>query len=151
VRGDSLLQNERGLTLVEVLATLTILSIISVVIWNVFFQGLDYSDKAVTQNSMQQESNYLTMKLTRIHQTAKQYELKNSNCNIVVDYINQNNESSKEIINDADLCFKTTFTGRVDPSKEDLPLTISIHDKNNAANEFVMETIFYRLKEDQSE
>lgn len=146
-----MLQNERGLTLVEVLATLTILSIISVVIWNVFFQGLYYSDKAVTQNAMQQESNYITMKLTRIHQTSIEYELKNSNCIIEVDYISQNNESSKETITDAHLCFKTNFSGRVDPNKEDLPLTISIHDKNDDTNEFVMETVFYRLKEDQSQ
>lgn len=142
--------NERGLTLIEVLSTITILSVIGVVIWNVFFQGLYYSDKAVTQNAMQQESNYVALKLTRIHQTSKEYELTSSDCMIKVNYITKNNESLEETFKDERLCYSTSFSGRVDPNKEDLPLTISIHDKEKTADTFDMETVFYRLKENGS-
>ncbi|PFA67281.1 hypothetical protein CN378_10555 [Bacillus sp. AFS015802] len=143
--------NERGLTLIEVLATTTILSIIGVVIWNVFFQGLTYSDKAVTQNALQQESNYVNMKLTRIHQTSEEYELTSSNCMIKVKYKTKNNELLEETFKDPDLCLSTSYSGIVDPNKEDLPITITIQDKERAANKFDIETVFYRLKENGSE
>ncbi|WP_034764565.1 type II secretion system protein [Rossellomorea vietnamensis] len=139
--------NERGVTLIEVLATITILSIIGVVIWNVFFQGLNYSDKAVTQNTMQQESNYISMKLTRIHQTSKEYELTSSDCMIKVEYVTRNKGTLEETFKEPDLCLSTNFSGSVDPNKEDLSLTISIGDKERAANKFDLKTVFYRLKE----
>ena len=145
------MQNERGLTLIEVLATITILSVIGVVIWNVFFQGLYYSDKAVTQNTMQQESNYVSMKLSRIHQTSKEYALISSDCAIKVNYINKNNESLEETFKEPKLCLSTNFSGRVNPNKEDLSLTISIQDKAKASNNFYLETVFYRLKENRRE
>jgi prepilin-type N-terminal cleavage/methylation domain-containing protein len=144
-KGGSLL-NERGLTLIEVLATITILSIIGVVIWNVFFQGLTYSDKAVTQNSMQQESNYISMKLTRIHQTSKEYELTSSDCKIKVEYVTKNKGTLEETFKEPGLCLSTSFSGSIDPNKEDLSLTISIRDKEKAANKFDLKTVFYRLK-----
>ena len=146
-----LMHNERGLTLIELLATLTILSVVSVVIWNVFFQGINYSNKAVSQNTIQQESNYLTMKLTKIHQTSKGYKLNNSSCKISVEYTTQDGVMSNEEFAHPQLCLSTDFSGEVNPNSEDLPLTITINEKENTDNEFVLETVFYRLKGDQSE
>ncbi|WP_064093112.1 type II secretion system protein [Rossellomorea aquimaris] len=146
-----MIRNERGLTLIELLVTLTILSVVSVVIWNVFFQGINYSKKASSQNIIQQESNILTMKLTKIHQTSKSYELKSTNCKITVDYTSQDGFLNNEEFVHGDLCMSTDFTGVVDPNKDDLPLTITIRDKEDTSNEFVVETVFYRLKGDSNE
>ena len=51
------MKNQKGVTLIELLATITILSIIGVIIWNVFIQGTKYSNTAVTKNRLIQESN----------------------------------------------------------------------------------------------
>ncbi|WP_044338449.1 type II secretion system protein [Rossellomorea aquimaris] len=138
-----MIHNERGLTLVEVLATLTILSIIGAVIWNVFFQGIHYTKKAVSQNSIQQEANILTMKLTRIHQTSEFYELENPECTIKVKY-----SEEEEEFHHSDLCFSLEKAPEepIKPSKSDYPLLVTITDKHHPNNKFVIDTTLYRLK-----
>ncbi|MCA1065252.1 type II secretion system protein [Rossellomorea sp. AcN35-11] len=138
-----MIQNERGLTLVEVLATLTILSIIGAVIWNVFFQGIHYTKKAVSQNSIQQEANILTMSLTRVHQTTESYQLKNTDCTITVLY-----SGKQDTFQHQDLCFSLANVpaGPILPGKDDYPLLISITDKHHPGNDFIIDTTLYRLK-----
>ena len=53
------IKNQSGITLIEVLATITILSIVSVIIYNVFSNGLRYSSQAEDTVLIQQEANYL--------------------------------------------------------------------------------------------
>ena len=136
-----MVHNQRGLTLIEVLATLTVLSIVGAVIWNVFFQGLLYTKKAVSQNSIQQEANVIVMTLTKIHQTSEEYELENSNCTI------KEKNSGQELKND-DLCFSLdqTYTGPIDPNKVNYPLLVTITDKHHPENTFVIDTTLYKLK-----
>ncbi|MGF3105019.1 type II secretion system protein [Rossellomorea sp. DUT-2] len=138
-----MLHNERGLTLVEVLATLTILSIIGAVVWNVFFQGIHYTKKAVSQNSIQQEANIITMRLTRIHQSSESYELENPDCTIKVNY-----SELEEEFHHNDLCFSLENAPEepILPSKIDYPLLITITDKHHPKNKFVIDTTLYRLK-----
>ncbi len=64
------IKNETGLTLIEVLATLTILSIVSVIIYNVFSNGLRYSSQAEDTVLIQQEANYLLTLLKEQHENA---------------------------------------------------------------------------------
>lgn len=67
------LKNQAGLTLIEVLATLTILSIVSVVIYNVFSNGLRYSSQAEDTVLIQQEANYLLTLLKEQHENSDFY------------------------------------------------------------------------------
>jgi prepilin-type N-terminal cleavage/methylation domain-containing protein len=140
---STLIHNQRGLTLVEVLATLTILSIIGAVVWSVFFQGINYTKKAVSQNSIQQEANILTMRLTRIHQTSESYELENPDCTIKVKYSEQEEEFHQN-----DLCFSLENPPEhpIRPSEIDYPLLVAITDKHHPNNKFVIDTTLYRLK-----
>lgn len=50
-------KNEAGLTLIELLLALSITTTIGILIWSIFFQGFNYSNKAMTKNQMQQEAN----------------------------------------------------------------------------------------------
>ncbi|MGM0854968.1 MAG: type II secretion system protein [Bacillota bacterium] len=138
-----MIHNERGLTLVEVLVTLTILSIIGAVVWNVFYQGINYTKKAVSQNSIQQEANILTMKLTRIHQTSESYELENPGCTIKMKYSEQEEEFHHN-----DLCFSLENAPEkpIKPSNIDYPLLVTITDKHHPKNKFIIDTTLYRLK-----
>lgn len=138
---STLIHNERGLTLVEVLATLTILSIIGAVVWNVFFQGIHYTKKAVSQNSIQQEANILTMKLTRIHQTVNEYELESSDCEIEVIY----EDKPKEKFRSDQMCFSLVVKNSTDEdTSKHISLTVS--DKVHSKNEIVLDTVLYRLE-----
>jgi prepilin-type N-terminal cleavage/methylation domain-containing protein len=142
-----MVQNQRGLTLIEVLASLTILSIVGILIWQVYFQGMNYSATTISKNNMQQEATLLTSKLTKIHQTSEVYELSNSACGITVSYTKQGTVNVEEF-KDPDMCFEIDFTGEVEPDLTDLPLKLTIYDPSKAENRIVVDTFLYRLKGD---
>ncbi|MEH7332700.1 prepilin-type N-terminal cleavage/methylation domain-containing protein [Neobacillus drentensis] len=147
-------QDERGLTLVEVLATLTIFSMVSVIIWSVFFQGFNFSQKAISKNQMQQETNLLVTNLLKIHQTAKQYDIlnTNSNCEITVNITNKDNSTRTEIYKHPYICFKfeikNGITNPVIPNRtgNDVRLTLTTSDKKDPNNKIAIDTYLYRVK-----
>jgi prepilin-type N-terminal cleavage/methylation domain-containing protein len=147
--------DERGLTLVELLATLVILSMIGVIIWSVFFQGFTFSQKAISKNSILQESNITITNLTRIHQTLSEYELKSENCDIVV----TNNIVTPPQIQEfhhSNICFNLeikvdgTDAGSgpvtIKPNSNNVTLTIIASDRNKSDNNIVLDTFLFRMK-----
>lgn len=143
-----IVKNERGLTVIEVLATLTILSIIGVVIWNAFFQGYNYSQTAVSKNSMQQEANLIITSLTRIHQTSTEYTISNPNKTIEVNSSNGHTikfeNSQMEYTIDLKGHLTTVKPTTVEADKR-IDITITINDKNDASNQVVVEATLSRL------
>ncbi|MBO1514751.1 PulJ/GspJ family protein [Metabacillus bambusae] len=69
------LKHQNGLTLIEVLATLAILSTLLVLIWGVLLNGFNYSKKAQETVLLQQEANLIVTKLTKIHQSYDSYTI----------------------------------------------------------------------------
>jgi Tfp pilus assembly protein PilE len=144
--------DERGITLVEVLATMVLLSIIGVTVWSVFFQGYTFSQKAISKNFMHQETNLLIKNLTKIHQNAKQYEILNtsSNCDITVKVTNKDNTTRTDIFNHSNMCFKfdikNSAVNPVNPNLTDVQLLLTTSDKNIANNKITIDTFLYRVK-----
>ncbi|MGG1677592.1 type II secretion system protein J [Neobacillus sp. NRS-1170] len=147
-------RDESGLTLVEVLATLAIFSMAAVIIWSVFFQGLNFSEKAISKNFMLQESNILVTNLKRVHQKLIKYEIRSENCTIKVTDLT--NPSQVQEFNHQSICFKILEINNVsgsgpitiEPNKNanDVSLKISASDKNNQANSVTINTFLYRVK-----
>lgn len=54
------MRNERGVTLIELVAVLAIVGIILVLISSVFIGGLKASNRSTTNQQLQQEANYIT-------------------------------------------------------------------------------------------
>jgi prepilin-type N-terminal cleavage/methylation domain-containing protein len=69
------LQNEDGITLIEVLATLAILSIISTLLYGVLLNGIDYSKKSKAAVSLQQEMNIIITNITKVHESYGSYNI----------------------------------------------------------------------------
>jgi prepilin-type N-terminal cleavage/methylation domain-containing protein len=138
-----MMKNQNGLTLIEILASLAVLSVIGLVLWNVFFQGLIYSKKAVSQTAMQQEANMISMELTRIHQSHSTYRLVNSGCAIKI-YDSESSQQPFETFSHSELCI-SGITKEIDSSSSrDLALTL--HDKKHPENKFELTTTLYKLK-----
>lgn len=138
-------KNERGLTLIELLLSLSIATIVGILIWNVFFQGFNYSNKAMTKNQMQQEANIIISSLTKYHRTVDSYEISSSNCKISI------SGNSIEIYEHPQLCFKTSRTGTIQPKVEDVLLTINVSDKNAPENDVEIGTVLSRLKSEDGD
>lgn len=63
------IQNERGFTLIELLVSIALGSIVLVLIYQFFFQGIHFSKVVNDKTLLQQEANYMVSSMTKIHQT----------------------------------------------------------------------------------
>ncbi|PAE42197.1 prepilin-type N-terminal cleavage/methylation domain-containing protein [Bacillus sp. 7884-1] len=154
------MRDERGLTLVEVLATLTILSIVSLIIWSIFFQGINFSKKATSKNVMIQESNIVISNLTTLHRGKNKYEITSTgtnNCEITVTTDISNTEKQTQTFTHPQMCFEFTSDiknkkvgapepNKIDPNENDVSLTLTIKDNNDPTNKVTTSTYLYRMK-----
>lgn len=150
-----LIRTQRGITLVELLAVLAILSLIGTLIWSVFFQGFNFSKKAETKNRIQQEANILVTNLIKIHQSSDEYKVSSSNCVATVTFSDP--AKSPLIFKDSQLCYdvqlvdpktKNVITEFVTPNTQDSELKGNIHDINDSTNKVDIDSLLYRLKGD---
>lgn len=136
------IQNERGLTLIELLISIALGSIVLVLIYQFFFQGIHFSKVVNDKTLLQQEANYMVSSMTKIHQTSDSYSItfdQNPNASyITVDgkqkITFQNKKFRYELMNKNgtnNTYIPNSFT--VNPLKEDVILTIKItsNDKEN--------------------
>lgn len=64
---NSSIHNQKGITLVEILAAIVIVSFLTVIVWRFFFQTIDYNSYAVTEQTLQQEANVILATLQAEH------------------------------------------------------------------------------------
>jgi prepilin-type N-terminal cleavage/methylation domain-containing protein len=70
--------NEKGVTLIELLAALALVSIIAVLAMTTFNIGVKYNVTETKKTTMQQESNLIVSTLMNVHRTEKCYEIENT-------------------------------------------------------------------------
>jgi prepilin-type N-terminal cleavage/methylation domain-containing protein len=142
-----MIRQQRGITLIELLATITILSFVGVIIWSIFFQGYTFSHKSMSKNSIQQEATIILTNLTKIHQTSKQYEISNTACTITVTITKQDSSIQSQEFKHTGLCISSSYTGLVIPEEDDIHLTLTIHEVSDPTNEVNVDSFLYRLKD----
>lgn len=139
--------NEQGISLVELLAALTLLAIVGLLIWSVFFQGYRFSRESITISQLQQEANRISTELQNFHRNAKSaYTLDSRSCKI---FIQQNGEEKIELrsrmcLAITDIENRSTMT--IDPDRENKKIVLRVADKNYAENQVEIEIFLNRLK-----
>lgn len=153
------IRNEKGITLIEVLATITILSIVSFIIYNVFSSGLRYSSQAKETVLIQQEANYLLTLLKEQHENATTdytITIENNQNNII---LNKGHSNEIDVTNSqylyqicdldqSDSCDEqnaTDHTITITPSQERFYLKMILTNKNNPDIKYEIQTILSRL------
>lgn len=126
---------------------MTILSIIGVIIWSIFFQGFNFSQKSMSKNTIHQESNLVITNLTRIHQTSNEYEISMSSCKIIVIATKQDTTTKTYEFEHPRLCFSINQVGIFDPSTQDVDIKLTIYERIEPSNVVDVDTILYRLKD----
>jgi prepilin-type N-terminal cleavage/methylation domain-containing protein len=142
-----LLRKQDGLTLIELLITLAILSFTGSIVWSVFFQGINFSQTSISKNTIQQETNLIITNLKKIHQTSKEYTINNGTCTITVNATKADSSTQTYVFDHPSLCFQLDYTGLVQPDNEDVKLTITTSEKNDTNNKLEIKTILFRLKD----
>lgn len=151
-----MIKDQKGVTLVEILATLTLLSVVTILIWNIFIQGTNHTNKESTKNLLTQETNYVQFQLKKIHQTADEYKIIfPSDCSIQIEYstpksiISFDNEQICYEINDitnVDSDTPIDLNSNINPKKNQSTISFELILKDNK-HEVVTYTILSRLKE----
>lgn len=150
------LSKEDGLTLIELLATLAILSFLIVLMSGVFLNGSNYSKKANDNVKLQQEANLMVTSITKLHESQNSYDIvvdansiklqsKNSSGVVVntVDFSDPNYEYTLfDYSGDAErLLSNTTTINSADP----LFIKIVIKNKELPEQKYEVKTIISRL------
>lgn len=149
IRGeDKMVKNQRGITLVEVLAAIILIAIISFLAWNIFFQGKNYTEKSISKSQMQQEANIILSRLSKIHQSSDTYEVNIQTCSFTIKYT-VSGTTKNEPFNNSKLCITlTNIPNIVDPKTINaINFNLKIEDINKSNNHISVNSYLYRLKE----
>ena len=69
------LKNERGTTLIEVIATIVVISVVTIVLSNILVDGFHTSNKQQVAMTMQQQANLLLVSLRELQENGEPYEI----------------------------------------------------------------------------
>lgn len=67
--------NQRGMSLIELLATLSLVSLIAVLIWTTFTISIKHNSLETNNLMLQQDANYIATEIQRLHRKCKSYTL----------------------------------------------------------------------------
>lgn len=147
-----------GLTLVELLGTISVMFIVGSLIFTILINGINYSNTSQSNVSLQQEGNLIITKLTAYHESTRQYEIKVENPSTISLTPYDNNvppvklDAKKEIISDSrfeyTLCYKDGTCNGTMPvltTNKTLSITLTIKNKKEPPQTFKISTVLSRL------
>lgn len=147
------IKESRGLTLVEVLATLVILSIVSLAVFGLLTNSLNQSAAQTTKANSQQQSNYLLMVWKDYHEKGNEYTIVISNDNTKVEFNSSSNHTvienpsfeyyltvvGQSKVNDSSV---VTFTPR---TQKTLTINITVQNVKDSTKKYDINTTLSRL------
>lgn len=140
-------EQQSGFSLVETLVIIVLLSIVSLITWNIFFQGSNYTNKAVSKNQLQQEANIIISKLTKIHLQSDTYKVHIDDCKFTIEATSKGIITDKETFENNQLCITLKNVPEdVNPKTDDVNLELIIM-RNDSNRKLKMEALLQRLKE----
>ncbi|MEK4403921.1 prepilin-type N-terminal cleavage/methylation domain-containing protein [Sporosarcina sp. FSL K6-6792] len=119
-------KNESGMTLVEALATLTILSMVVVLIWTTFSISTKHSIMETTKLQLQQEANYILTEIQQQHRQLECYTLDIREDRVQLFNCKQTPELIEVI--STNYKYKEYNSGDIKPKEGNLSFTLTVKD-----------------------
>lgn len=157
--------DEKGISLVELLAALLLVSLVAVIAWTTLTIGMRHGVTETNKTIMQQDMNLIVSSLMAAHRTSEKYSIifednylwinscdKAGDCTLskiagaydfnksVINNVEINNSSDAPII-----------ISELKPSKEHIAVTLKITDINNEKNFLIVETTLSRMLSEEIE
>lgn len=143
-----MVQNEKGITLIELLATLVLFGIFSTIIWAFFFQSTQANNSELTKNELQQEANLIISTLQEVHKKSSSYKVILSEDSLEVDsdtvgtYIFDKPDFTYEVVSSPPINSSET----IHPKEENFTITLILTSKENENIQTTIQTVFSRIK-----
>jgi prepilin-type N-terminal cleavage/methylation domain-containing protein len=148
-----IMKNEKGVTLIELLAVLVLVSLIVTIIMTTFTISFKYNATETKKLKMQQEANYLVAFILQKHRTLNAYKLSiNSDNKLVFKECNKNVEGTitcdglESIIGNDYNYSLSSNPGIILPKEADFPTTLVVKDPKTSELEVTIKTRFTRYK-----
>lgn len=151
-----MIQNSKGLTLIELLAAVSLSAIILLLAYQFLFQGFQFSKTVTDKTLLQQEANYIMANLTKIHQSSDSYTITfDQNPNAT--YIKIEGNNTVTFKNDRFFYTLKTSTRNntkiytknketFHPKLTDVSIELTIYNKKNPKLSYSAKTILSRIK-----
>ncbi|MFX3674581.1 MAG: type II secretion system protein [Paenisporosarcina sp.] len=139
------MDNQKGVTLIELLATIVIFGIFSTIIWAFVLQTFKTNDVEISKNQLQQESNTILNAIEEIHRKSDSYKI-DFNRNEII--ITPNNSTQIAFTNPSiiyDLSPLNTGV-TITPKSQNLQLNLVLTSKDNENISTNVTSTFKRLK-----
>jgi len=145
--------NQKGVTLVELLATLVIFGIFSTIIWAFLFQTVKTNEVEISKNQLQQEANIILNALDEVHRNSSEYTIDYNSDEIIIKPTNlspivfSNSQIDYSLIiqiNHKELPNASKIT--VYPSSKQLNISLVLKSKKNENVNTTLKSTFHRLK-----
>lgn len=133
------LKNERGITLMELLAALIIFMIFGGIIWGFFFQSLKINETEVTKQQLKQEANLIIASIQEAHIKGQSYSIYINDTDTtltVKDMVFDHPKIRYEIMNN----IPSPITNRT------LEIKLRLSSTDNPAINYEIQTNFSRIK-----
>lgn len=155
--------NQKGITLVEVLAGLTLVALVAGIAWTALSIGFKHTAVETNKTSLQQDANLIIATLTNEHRLNEKYSLTFDSNNQLVIRTCQNTDSCTSStaynrIIDSEYDYRGTsingslYTGGnftevvVESEKEHAELTLTLKENNiNSNNKITVKTVLTRV------
>lgn len=122
--------DEKGISLVEVLAALLLVSIIATAAWTALSIGMKHTTAETSKTEIQQDANIIITKLSAAHRQNESYSLKFEGGQLMLKVPNATGAGAFERVLDKEY----DYTGTIIAGNSDLTAETLIEPKKNHAN-----------------
>ncbi len=140
------MKNEKGVTLIELLAVLVLVSMVATIILTTFFIATKYNINETKKLKMQQEANFIITAILQKHRTTEEcYNLDIIEGGKKLVFIDCEEPDLEVVIGESFKYELTSASNEVYPKQADLKTTLTVSDSENPKLFVSVDTIFKRF------
>lgn len=151
--------NQKGITLVELLAALLLVSVIAAIAWNALSIGFKHTAVETSKTQLQQEANLIVTKLINEHRRNDHYYLKTSGTSLEIQTCNDSAAGSVcdgfVRLTDSNYLYSGTIDGipfanwdpltKIDPKTKNVNLVLKVADSIKPTRSVEVKTSLTRI------
>ena len=147
--------DNKGITLIEVLAVLILISIIAVAAWTALSIGMKYTTVETSKTEIQQDANIIISKLSSAHRQSDKYAIKIESEQLMISTLNGTEWKDFEKVLDKPYSFVGTTIGgnnlsataiKIEPKKEHANLDLKLNKNGQSID---IQTTLTRIRTDR--